>query len=94
MYPLRNGVVDLRPAGQNGGAEEADWSEHWSSEKQQTASQRFFSVYRKVVFARAVRWFLGRYFCQAGVFIEAGSGTSETSMLVDKDGKTFRQPSI
>ena len=83
-YSVRNGVLDLRPPSTGPRTEEVDWSEHWSAEMQESFSQRFFSVYRKLVFARAVRYFLGRYFPKAGLFLEAGSGTSETSMLVDK----------
>jgi SAM-dependent methyltransferase len=70
----------------NGKQEEIDWTEHWSDEKQHSASQRFFSLYRKAVFARAVAHFVGRYLAQEGLLIEAGSGTSETSMLIDKRG--------
>lgn len=89
LYPIRNGVVDLRPESCNGSSEEADWSEHWSSEKQQSLSQRFFSAYRKAVFARTVRYFIERYFPVKGILVEAGSGTSETSMLVPKAGRTL-----
>jgi SAM-dependent methyltransferase len=62
------------------------WTEHWSDEKQGTVSQRFFSFYRKTVFARTVQYFMNRYFPLKGVFVEAGSGTSETSIRIDKRG--------
>ena len=62
------------------------WSEHWSDERQQTFVQRFFSFYRKAVFARAVSYFFGKYFPTKGLFLEAGSGTAETSMRIDKCG--------
>ena len=81
-----NGVLDLRPPGVSGKQEETDWTEHWSADKQQSSSQRFFSVYRKVVFARAVAHFVDRYLNPGGLLVEAGSGTSETSMLIDKRG--------
>jgi SAM-dependent methyltransferase len=64
----------------------ADWAAHWSTEHQESAIQRFFSFYRKAVFARAVGWYVDRYLPATGVFVEAGSGTSETSMLIDKRG--------
>jgi SAM-dependent methyltransferase len=85
-YPVVNGVLDLRPASVAGRQEETDWTEHWSAEKQDSRSQRFFSFYRKAVFARAVAYFIHRYLPREGVLVEAGSGTSETSMLIDKLG--------
>ena len=62
------------------------WTEHWSDDRQQSISQRFFSFYRKAVFARTVRYFINRYFPTEGIFVEAGSGTAETSMRIDKCG--------
>jgi SAM-dependent methyltransferase len=86
-YDVVNGILDLRP-GAGGGQkkEEADWSKHWSDSNQHSISQRFFSFYRKVVFARAVAYFIDRYLPGEGLLVEAGSGTSETSMLIDKRG--------
>jgi ubiquinone/menaquinone biosynthesis C-methylase UbiE len=66
--------------------EEIDWAKHWGQDKQRSFSQRFFSWYRKAVFARTVHYFTGRYFPTEGVFVEAGCGTAETSMRVDKHG--------
>ncbi len=63
-----------------------DWSEHWSEGKQQSFSQRFFSFYRKEVFARTVSYFFDKYFPERGIFLEAGCGTAETSMRIDKRG--------
>jgi ubiquinone/menaquinone biosynthesis C-methylase UbiE len=62
------------------------WSEHWADDKQQSLVQRFFSFYRKAVFARTVRYFVNCYFPKKGIFVEAGSGTAETSMRIDKFG--------
>jgi SAM-dependent methyltransferase len=84
-YEVVNGVLDLRPESSSPRLEEDAWSEHWSAEKQHSISQRFFSFYRKAVFARAVAYFVDRYLAKGGVLIEAGSGTSETSMLIEKD---------
>ena len=83
-YGIFNGVVDLRPKASASKPELADWTEHWSSDKQASVSQRFFSFYRKAVFARAVAYFVNRYLAREGVLVEAGSGTSETSMLIPK----------
>src|SRR5262245_20917036 len=86
-YDVVNGILDLRP-GAGGGQkkEQADWSKHWSDSNQRSISQRFFSFYRKIVFARAVAYFIDRYLPGEGLLVEAGSGTSETSMLIDKRG--------
>ncbi|TSD04469.1 MAG: methylase involved in ubiquinone/menaquinone biosynthesi, partial [Parcubacteria group bacterium Greene0714_36] len=65
-------------------SESVDWSAHWSEGHQGGLFQKFFSFYRKHVFARTVRYFLKRYFPHQGIFLEAGSGTAETSVRVDK----------
>jgi SAM-dependent methyltransferase len=85
-YRTVNGILDLRPGSAAGKPEETAWTEHWSAERQHSFSQRFFSFYRKAVFARAVAHFVDRYLPREGVLLEAGSGTSETSMLIDKRG--------
>jgi SAM-dependent methyltransferase len=64
--------------------EVAAWTEHWSESNQRNPAQRFFSIYRKVVFARTVSHFVERYFPTRGIFVEAGSGTAETSMRINK----------
>lgn len=70
----------------NGAEGERAWSEHWSDARQKSIAQRFFSFYRKAVFSRTVRYFTGRFFPTDGMFVEAGSGTAETSMRIDKCG--------
>jgi SAM-dependent methyltransferase len=80
-------VLDLRPTARAAVQGDQDaWDDHWSEEKQATFVQRFFSWYRQAVFARTVAHFVGRYFPPRGVFIEAGCGTSETSIRIDKEG--------
>jgi len=83
-YAVVNGVLDLRPGTPGQKQEELDWSKHWSDSNQHSTSQRFFSFYRKAVFARAVAYFVERYLPAEGLLVEAGSGTSETSMLIQK----------
>lgn len=85
-YTVVDGIPDLRVPTDREKAEEVDWSQHWSKENQQSISQKFFSFYRKFIFARTVKYFLDRYFPKAGVFVEAGSGTAETSLRVNKFG--------
>ncbi len=84
VYPLEDGIADFRVGSSHTAAE--DWTDHWRDARQQTAAQRFFSWYRKEVFSRTVRYYCHRYFPEHGVFLEAGSGTSETSMRLDKLG--------
>ena len=89
-YDTAGGVLDLRPRQTVQKLEELQWTEHWSADKQESGSQKFFSFYRKAVFARAVAYFIGRYLPPAGLLVEAGCGTAETSMLIDKSaGRTL-----
>jgi SAM-dependent methyltransferase len=86
-YPARDGVLDLRPPSREAVQDdEGFWEDHWSDDRQETIVQRFFSWYRKAVFARTVQYFVGRYFPHDGVLVEAGSGTAETSMRIDTRG--------
>lgn len=78
-------TIELQPLTVSEESQQA-WSEHWAGDKQESVSQRFFSFYRKAVFARTVRYFFEKYFPDEGIFIEAGSGTAETSMRIDKRG--------
>ena len=86
FYPIVNEIPDLRLPSSSEKIELLTWSKHWSENNQQSLSQKFFSFYRKTVFARTVRYFVDCYFPSSGVFLEAGSGTSETSMRIDKRG--------
>jgi hypothetical protein len=80
------GNADLAASSFTARTDVKDWSRHWSGNQQQSVSQRFFSFYRSAVFAWGVRYFIERHFPQAGVFVEAGSGTSETSSRIHKHG--------
>ena len=62
------------------------WSKHWSEGNQQSLAQEFFSFFRKAVFSRTVSYYINHYFPAQGVFVEAGSGTAETSMRINKFG--------
>jgi SAM-dependent methyltransferase len=68
----------------------ADWSEHWSGDKQRSLPQQVFSLSRKLIFSRMVRRFVNRHFPSKGLFLEAGSGTAETSILIDKNNGARR----
>jgi SAM-dependent methyltransferase len=83
-YRTIKGILDLRPGAVSQKPEEVAWTEHWSDSNQHGIFQRFFSFYRKAVFARAVAYFVDRYLAGEGLLVEAGSGTSETSMRIPK----------
>lgn len=86
QFPIVQGIPDLRPEDARNKPEFSDWTKHWGHANQELFSQQFFSLYRKQVFARTVAWFIDRFFPERGLFVEAGSGTSETSMRIDKRG--------
>lgn len=83
-FNVEGEVLDFRVPALRRQAEELDWSKHWSGDFQETFSQRFFSDYRRAVFARTVGHFVNRYFAESGIFVEAGAGTSETSCRILK----------
>ncbi|MEO8620127.1 MAG: methyltransferase domain-containing protein [bacterium] len=85
-FPIVDGIADLRPEDARNKPEFSDWTKHWSHSNQELFSSKFFSLYRKQVFARTVAWFVDHFFPADGVFVEAGSGTAETSMRIDKRG--------
>jgi len=70
--------------------EEKEWDQYW-----QTASEKksilgdMFTWYRKNVFARAVSFFAEKYFPKKGIFIECGSGSSQTSLRLKKYEREF-----
>lgn len=86
VYPITDDILDMRSPTDREKAEAVDWSSHWGDEHQGGISQKFFGFYRKHIFARTVRHFTDRYFAPQGVFVEAGSGTAETSVRMDKRG--------
>jgi ubiquinone/menaquinone biosynthesis C-methylase UbiE len=90
-FQVRNGILDLRPNRVGQKYEEIQWTKHWASGNQQSTSQRFFSFYRKAVFARPVASFVHRYLPPRGVLLEAGCGTAETSIRIKKEngGRTL-----
>jgi SAM-dependent methyltransferase len=85
-FPVRDGIAALAPPRAETKPEAEAWGDHWSQDKQSSLPQRFFSFYRKAVFARTVAYFLDGSFAEEGVFLEAGSGTAETSQRVNKRG--------
>jgi SAM-dependent methyltransferase len=83
-YPIENGVVRFVDAAGTPKPEAVDWATHWNPSAQASFVQKFFSFYRKAVFSRTVAHFFERHFPASGVLLEAGSGTAETSMRIQK----------
>jgi ubiquinone/menaquinone biosynthesis C-methylase UbiE len=83
-YPVINGIPDLRFARDEMKNDSVDWAQHWAQGNQDSLAQKFFSFYRKAVFSRTVGYFINRYFPVEGLLVEAGAGTSETSIRIRK----------
>lgn len=67
---------------------ETQWEKHWNSlNKESSTFGRFCSFYRTRVIANAVSHYLERYFPEEGFFAECGSGTSQTSVKLDKKSR-------
>ena len=67
----------LEYAGKMGSIE---WDQYWSNKKK----KYFFSLFRKHVFARAVKHYTNKYFPKEGIFVEAGCGSGDTSIRINK----------
>ena len=61
-----------------------DWERFWSSQYQKKGVRRVLSFLRERLIARSVRDAFERHFPAAGLFLEAGSGSSQTSCLIRK----------
>jgi SAM-dependent methyltransferase len=61
-----------------------EWAGHWTPRR--SPLEHLLSFYRLRVCAPIVRDDVARYMPESGLFLEAGSGTAETSALVDKRG--------
>ncbi len=81
-----NEMMQLSTPALQGREELVAWSKHWSEGNQHSLAQKFFSFYRKAVFSRTVQYYVDHYFPARGFFVEAGSGTAETSMRINKSG--------
>lgn len=56
------------------------WDEHWRALQRTNAGfGRLASFVRRTLLSRAVRHYAGRYFPPAGIFVECGSGTGQSS---------------
>lgn len=62
------------------------WDEHWAKKKgvRNIIFEKVVSFYRRSLIATQVRVYIDRYFPQIGIFLELGSGTSESSIRILK----------
>jgi SAM-dependent methyltransferase len=67
-----------------------EWDTHWKKVK--TTRSLFGNIlewYRLHIIASAVRYYFERYFPKKGIFVEMGSGTSQTSSRIEKHKRTL-----
>ena len=69
--------------------EKQDWDHFWSGVGRKAWWDRFLSLYRTQIIARAVNHYINRFFSPEGIFVECGSGTSETTLRTDKKKRKF-----
>lgn len=67
------------------------WDEHWVERKgiRNLIFETLVSFYRKYLTATQVRIYVDKYFSQKGIFLEMGSGTSESSCRISKQNRIF-----
>lgn len=66
------------------------WDAHWRKlNKNKTLFSKFVEFYRKYIIANAVAFYLDKHFSDKGLFVECGSGTSQTSIMIPKRDRTF-----
>jgi SAM-dependent methyltransferase len=65
-----------------------EWEEHWN-ELDTSFFGKLLKIFRIHVLAHAVRHYHEKYFPHEGIFLEAGSGTSQTSMRLKTHQRTY-----
>ncbi|MFA5175691.1 MAG: class I SAM-dependent methyltransferase [Candidatus Nanoarchaeia archaeon] len=67
-----------------------EWDNHWNSVNKKTnIFGKILEFYRKFIIAKAVRYYFEKYFPEKGIFVEMGSGTSQTSSKIIKHNRTL-----
>ncbi len=68
--------------------EKKRWNIYWSSLRgRRSLLGRFLELFRKYIIAPAVAHYFDRYFAKKGTFVEAGSGSAQTSAKIKKYGR-------
>lgn len=68
--------------------EEQEWDEHWEKVGK-GGFGRFLTFYRISILSYSVRMYAEKYFPRNGRFVEAGSGTSQTSVMLKKHKREY-----
>jgi len=62
------------------------WEEHWKKLNQTNSIfGKICEAYRRLIISNAVAYYLKRYFPTKGIFVECGSGTSQTLSRLKKE---------
>src|SRR3989338_2697773 len=61
-------------------SEAKEWDNYWTSK----TKNRLFKIFRTQIFARAVKYYTDKYFSKEGTFVEAGCGSGQTSIRINK----------
>ncbi|MFH0832272.1 MAG: class I SAM-dependent methyltransferase [Candidatus Aenigmatarchaeota archaeon] len=59
------------------------WDDHWKK-LDKSFFGRLTEFHRKIIISKAVSYYMDRYFPDKGTFVECGSGTSQTSIKINK----------
>lgn len=65
-----------------------EWEKYWGKQKNSFFG-RLASFYRKKVLANAVEYYTEKYFPKSGLFLECGSGSSQSSVKLRKHNRTY-----
>jgi ubiquinone/menaquinone biosynthesis C-methylase UbiE len=66
------------------------WDNHWKILNKKNSLLNFLQTfYRKQIIARAVNYYINRFFQKTGTFVECGSGTSQTTLKTVKYDRKF-----
>lgn len=66
------------------------WDKHWSKKSSlNTLFERFARFYRRTFISRVVSKYCDKYFKERGVYLEAGSGTADSSFRIPKRKRVF-----
>lgn len=67
-----------------------DWDTFWTkSENSKNFWERFLRFYRVVIVGRTLNFYIQKNFASQGLFLEAGSGRSETTLCTEKKQRRF-----
>ena len=63
---------------------ENEWDVHWKSEEKKGTREGIATFVREDIFAPTVDHFIQEYFSPSGICVEAGCGSAETSIKIEK----------